>query len=439
MTNKGFSPPKMLFRMLLGKMAAMMIYKRSELNAASQPNIGDLRVCFVVESGTDVRLVEGMSERFDLTVLARKIVAGGEISQIPSRPLKLIVGSASRIGFARAVFCFLRKRRQDFDHIVVQGYGFAALAANLAGRLSAIPTTMLICSPIEAYYRCRAVNPVGENRPFLKSELMAVIAAARVNARLGSRYVVLSHYLSDIVRGHGTHGVVDIVPVYGVDTKLFCPTSDLKSSIKSKRGLPTDGSIIFFSSRVAPEKDANTLLMAMRDLLDRGRELWLLHRSGGYESLLAMARGFGIEKQVIATDAVHPQKGLADDYRASDVCVQASREEGLGFSVLEAMACGVPVIAANIGGLKETVLDGYTGWQYPVGEHLRLANCIVAALDDPVESARRAAAGREMVNASFTRDAVFSKFEAVLRSNILKVGLREMLRKTTIDDLIIPY
>ena len=96
------------------------------------------RVCFIVESGTDVRLVDGMAERFDLTVLARKISDGVEISQPPSRPLKIVMGLPSRAGFARLVLTFLWTRRLDFDHVIVQGYGIAALAANLVGRLRKI-------------------------------------------------------------------------------------------------------------------------------------------------------------------------------------------------------------------------------------------------------------------------------------------------------------
>jgi glycosyltransferase involved in cell wall biosynthesis len=177
--------------------------------------------------------------------------------------------------------------------------------------------------------------------------------------------------------------------------------------------------MIFFSSRIAPEKDADTLLEAVRRLLDMGRDLWLLHRSGGYATLIASARKFGISARLIATDAVHPQKGLADDYRASDACVQASREEGLGFSVLEAMACGVPAIAADIGGLKETVLDGHTGWLYRVGDPGALADCITSVINDPVEAARRGAEGREMVCRRFNREAVFSKLENVVRDSYL--------------------
>jgi hypothetical protein len=114
-----------------------------------------LRLCFLVESGTDVRLVEGLAERFDLTILARKIEGGVEISQPPSVPVNMTVGPASRLGFARMVARHLVERRGEIDRVIVQGYAMAALAANLTGGKLGIPTYMLVCSPVEAYYRCR--------------------------------------------------------------------------------------------------------------------------------------------------------------------------------------------------------------------------------------------------------------------------------------------
>jgi glycosyltransferase involved in cell wall biosynthesis len=87
--------------------------------------------------------------------------------------------------------------------------------------------------------------------------------------------------------------------------------------------------------------------------------------------------------------------------------VQASREEGLGFSPLEALACGVPVVAASVGGLRDTIRDGDTGWSYPVGDADALARALRETLDDPVEARRRAMRGREMVCATYERSLVF--------------------------------
>lgn len=375
-----------------------------------------LRVLFVVESGTDVRIVEGLAERFDLTVVARRIGGGLEISHPPSKLVPTIVGPATRSRFAAFVWSYLRARAQSIDYVIVQGYALAALAANLARRITGIPTAMLVCSPVERYYRCRKSDCLAD-KPFRRRELAMLQALARANGLLGNRYFVLSRHLAEVVRSHGTTKPVDVIPIYGVDTSLFVPPVEVKGAVKARLGLPGSGTLVFFSSRVAPEKDSKTLLAAFSSLLAKGKDLWLLHRSGGFRELLRKAEEVGITHRVIATDAVHPHRALVQDYQASDQCVQASREEGLGFSPLEALACGVPVIAASVGGLRETVVDGLTGWTYQVGNSGDLARRIETVQDHPAEAQRRAAAGRELVRTRYDRRVVFDQLEAVIRSD----------------------
>jgi glycosyltransferase involved in cell wall biosynthesis len=205
------------------------------------------------------------------------------------------------------------------------------------------------------------------------------------------------------------------VPVYGVDLSVFVPPVVSKTDIKTKFGLPTTGSLIFFGSRIAPEKDSHTLLEAIRSVMDAGRELWLLHRSGGYQVFLEQARRFRLSERVIATEAVHPHRDLPRDYQACDLFVQASLAEGLGFAPLEALACGVPVIAASVGGLRETIVEGRTGWTYPPGDPGVLALRIQETLDNHMEAARRAAAGRDLVSAQYERRYVFERLAECLK------------------------
>src|SRR5688572_23519385 len=110
------------------------------------------RLCLVIESGTDVRLVEGLAGRFDLTVLARRMVNGEEISQSPQAPVRTILGPSPRLRFAALAWQYLYRERKRIDFVVTQGYGAAALAANLASRITGTTTFMLVCSPVEAYY-----------------------------------------------------------------------------------------------------------------------------------------------------------------------------------------------------------------------------------------------------------------------------------------------
>lgn len=372
------------------------------------------RLIFVVESGTDVRLVEGLAEHFDLSILARKIKGGVEISQPTDASFGLITGPSSRFGFASFVFRQLIGRR-NVDAVLVQGYSLAALAANFARQITGKPTLMLVCSPIEAYYRCRRQHPGGP--PYRRLEATALNLLARGNALLGDAYVVLSRHLEQVVRAHGGKNVFNI-PIYGVDSGIFHPPLQTKAQLKAELGLPADGTLIFFSSRIAPEKDSETLLRAVRQLLDEGQNLWLLHRSGGYKQFLGDAGRFGIQSRVIATDAVHPHRALPLDYQACDLCVQASREEGLGFSPLEALACETPVIATRVGGLRETIRDGQTGWTYPVGDATALAACMREVIANPVEAVRRAHNGRQLVCSRFDRRLVFDQLAELLEGRI---------------------
>jgi glycosyltransferase involved in cell wall biosynthesis len=382
------------------------------------------RLLFVVESGSDVRLVEGLAEGFELSILARRIPGGVEINHAPVVCVPTEVAGASRLGFALGVLRTLWRRRAAVDCVVVQGYGAAALAANVAGRALGLPVFMLVCSPSESYYLCRREH-AAPGRPFRRRELLALKAMARANAFVGREYVVLSRHLGAVVRGHGAREKsVRLIPVYGVDAEIFSPSPEPKGATRARLGLPAEGALVFFSSRVAPEKDAETLLAAARLLIDRGRDLRLLHRGGGFRSFAETAARFGLSERVVATDAVHPHAGLADDYRAADLCVQASREEGLGFSPLEALACGTPVVAADVGGLRETIIDGETGWSYRVGDAEDLARRMEEALADPSEAARRAARGRELVCARYERRAVFARLEEVIGERLCKKGAR---------------
>jgi glycosyltransferase involved in cell wall biosynthesis len=380
------------------------------------------RVCFVVESGTDVRLVDGFSAIADLTVMARRIVRGVEISRPPASSAAIEVGPPSFSGFARHVFASLRRRRGEFDFIVAQGYGAAAAAANLAARLTRTPAVMLVCSPVEEYYGCRR-DRHDPAKPFRSRELAALRLFAAINARVGRGYVVLSDHLASVVRAHGTRRRVEVIPVYGVDTAVFRPLATSRHDLRRARGLPETGSILFFSSRMAPEKDSAALLEAFARLLAAGRDVHLLHRSGGYRQLLDAAAAIGVANRVIATDAVHPIDDLPLDYAATDVCVQASRAEGLGFSVLEALACGVPVVATNVGGLAETVIDGVTGWSCPPRDPRALADSLADALDRPDEARRRALAGRQMVEQRFEAASAFRRFASLIEREMADIRL----------------
>jgi glycosyltransferase involved in cell wall biosynthesis len=376
--------------------------------------VGDRRkrLLFVVESSTDVRLVDGLAELFELSVVARTIEGGVEVSHPPAAATPVQRTPSGRGRFAWTVVWEIVARRRDLDFVLVQGYGVGALAANLAGRLARIQTTMLICSPLEEYYLCR--KRAIDSKPFRRAELAMLRLVARVNAHLGQGYVVLSRHLAAVVRGHGTRRYVEVCPVYGVDAELFAPSTKKRAELRRELGLPTQGALIFFSSRIAPEKDVDTLLDAVRSLVSNGRDVLLLNASGGHADLAERAARLGLGGRLVAHPAVDPRTRLAAYYQAADLCVQASRAEGLGFAPLEALACGTPVVAADVGGLRETIVEGKTGWTYRPGDAAGLAQAITAALDAGATGQTRIAAGRSLVSTTYDRPLVFERLRSVL-------------------------
>jgi glycosyltransferase involved in cell wall biosynthesis len=369
-----------------------------------------IKVCFVVESGTDARMLEGLASRVDLSVLARDVPGGRAVSQPTGVTVRM--GAANRLLFAWWVFfCLMRER---FDTALVQGYGLAALAANVACRLKRRPCWMLVCSPAAEYYATRR----GTSRGFSGATLAAIHALAWLNGFVGRGYVVLSDHLRSVVSRYAADRQVRVIPVYGVDPKIFAPSAIDRAVLRRDRGLPPKGAIVFNSSRVAPEKDTQTLIEAFSQLVREGRDIYLLHRSGGHREFLQAAETLGVAARVIAADAVDPRRELPLDYIAADLCVQASHEEGLGFSVLEALACGTPVVATAVGGLKETVQDGVTGWTAPPGDAEALADAIRQAIDHPDIARRRTATGAAMVKARFDSGRVFDQLADLLAQPI---------------------
>ena len=123
-----------------------------------------IRLCFVVEVTTDVRMVDGLGSQFDLTVLGKSTLGRKITNHPPSVDYKEVLLPANRGSFGPAVFRHLVKHKADYDFVIVTQYGVAALGVNLASRCTGVPSAMLVCSPSEAYYACRKTNPVARQK-----------------------------------------------------------------------------------------------------------------------------------------------------------------------------------------------------------------------------------------------------------------------------------
>jgi L-malate glycosyltransferase len=91
-------------------------------------------------------------------------------------------------------------------------------------------------------------------------------------------------------------------------------------------------------------------------------------------------------------------------HKAFDIFVMSSVTEGLGTSLLDAMACGKPIVATATGGIPEDVVDGQTGMLVPPRDHEAIASAIVKLLKDPAMRQRMGAAGLARVRQKFSAE-----------------------------------
>lgn len=146
-----------------------------------------------------------------------------------------------------------------------------------------------------------------------------------------------------------------IHPVYnGVDTGCFHPGS--KTPIRSDLHLPADSLVAVFVGNFLPVKGIDLLLRSIAEASHRGIAIHLvLIGSGPLEKdLRHLAGELGISEQLHWPGRLPPPQ-VADYMRASDVVCLSSHNEGLPNVVLEAMACGRPVISTDVGGIHEVL------------------------------------------------------------------------------------
>lgn len=131
--------------------------------------------------------------------------------------------------------------------------------------------------------------------------------------------------------------------------------------------------------------------------------------------LETLARQLGIDADTRFVGAV-PHADVPDWLSRLDVCVAASRHESFGVAVVEASACGRPVVVSDAGGLPEVVRDGETGHVVPVHDVPALQAALKRLVLDAAQRHRMGAAGREFVASRFAWPDCVDTMEATYRS-----------------------
>jgi phosphatidylinositol alpha-1,6-mannosyltransferase len=235
-------------------------------------------------------------------------------------------------------------------------------------------------------------------------------AAVLMTISAWSRDLVLS-LLGDLgLDGHGRR--VRVVHL-GTDPAWFRPGVDV-TAVRERFGLPdVGGRWLVTVARLQEHKGMDTVIRALPAILARAPDVRYAVAGTGpdRERLEKLVQELGLGDRVRFLGAVGDQD-LPAFYNLASVYVGASRRagrlgvEGFGISLVEASACGLPVVAGNSGGIPDAVREGETGFLVPPEEPAAFADAICRLLSDPGTAKRIGQSGRRAVETYFNWDRV---------------------------------
>ena len=278
----------------------------------------------------------------------------------------------------RSLVAILRAEKPDLVHAHMPISGFLA---RLAARIAGVPKVAYTChgflfNHASSSWSRRGLSFVMEWIAARVTDVFLTVSEAE--ARDARRLHIAAH--AEAVRN-------------GRDPAVFRPDPAARARIRSELGVAMDRVVIIAVSRLVWHKGYPELAVAMRSVPQA--ELWVVgerlgsDRGADMEALLRAA-GLGYRLRMLGYRSDIPTL-----MAAGDIFTLPSRFEGLPMSVIEAMLTGLPVVASNVRGPAEQVIDGVTGLTVAAGDAAGLGSALARLARDPDLRARMGQAGRQ--------------------------------------------
>ena len=349
------------------------------------------------------------TRRTDATTPQRvPLAAGVVVDHVPAGPA-VELGKDDLLEHMGEFAAVLRRRwTAEPPDVAHAHFWMSGLAALEAGRATGVPVTQTfhaLGSVKRRHQGARDTSPA--ERVARESDLAASV----------DRVIATCHDEVDELVALGVSAeAIDVVPC-GVDIDHFTPGPAPAHSAGAPR--------ILTVSRLVPRKGIDTVVRALGRLAGGAGPVPELVVAGGPTAatldddaevarLRAIAAAEGVADRVHFVGRVAPA-AMPGLMRSADVVACLPAYEPFGLVPLEAMACARPVVAARVGGLSDTVVDGHTGLHVPPGDADAAARAIGALLADPARAARFGRAGRARAEARYGWDRIAAATEAVYR------------------------
>ncbi len=296
---------------------------------------------------------------------------------------------------------FFEVIKNDYDVLLIQeDYSNACHMAFFAARLKGIPAIL----STERNY-----SPIGLKK-------IGLFILDRTLNRILRDYadVYTAHCSSAkeyVQKRLNVHRDIKVLHV-GIDCAVFNPIE------KPKRYLTTGRPILLTVSRLHHHKGLMYLVKAMQRVISEvpGARLYILGKGPQEADIFRLGKSLGINDSIEFIKSAIPNNEMPHVYSCCDIYLQPSTVEPYGIAVVEAMACGKPVIASNVGGMKDTVAHGVTGFLVRPRDASGLAEAIIKLAKDNNMLEIMGQKARKRAVDLFDWDKIASEYQSLIYS-----------------------
>ncbi len=204
------------------------------------------------------------------------------------------------------------------------------------------------------------------------------------------------------------HVRVEVIP-NGIDISLYRPLD--RATCRRKHGIPVDAyvALILAGQANEPRKGLDSAAAIAAEAMRRQKKLIFVVAGRSADSVVD-----AFPERCIALPYSNEQQTIVEYYNVADLFLSPSLAENFPLTILEAMACGVPVVTFGCGGIPEQIVDGQTGFCVPVGDRTAAVSAILSILDDAAVHARLSSAARQHVEQEFTLEIMIDRYEKLM-------------------------
>ncbi|MDQ3472996.1 MAG: glycosyltransferase [Acidobacteriota bacterium] len=236
----------------------------------------------------------------------------------------------------------------------------------------------------------------------------------RISYRIAHSVIANASAVSDQLIEEGVRADKIAVVYNGLDLKRMEPRAGLsEKETRAMFNLPEQRKLITIVANLSHTVKDHPMFLRVAQRIssaEPGAAFLVAGEGGLIEQMQGLARDLNIEKEVFLLGRCnHVPELLA----ISDICVLTSTAEGFSNSILEYMAASRPVVATDVGGAREAIVEGQTGYLVPSGDDVLMADRIIGLLRDPTRAATMGKLGRRVVDEKFSCDAQLRTTEAL--------------------------